>query len=593
MSMFKKIALLITSVTFLLLLTFTLLAMTLFQRSTRERIIVAQQLLTEANTQIYHSFSRAIDQMAYQFTSDEMMGDLLSHVTGRDDLSDLNTKSGITRQLRYFLNSQASLADAGFSNVLYVNPRVPIAGLLETNEETFLSPSISLAYSAEEFQAKDWYKHALGVRLGQYVYIDSVTGHLCFAKKVQNTFYRGPFLPDGLGVLVTSIPINQLIRVLSFSEITENSYFGLMSPEQDVLFLSKPETDRTYSWQDSRTLSDNRLEMNGEKFLYSRLELDWGVELLFLTPESDIDREITRTVTPFLIISLGFLCFGVLAAVFLALGISRPVVRLAHAIEGIDNTREADLTHIPARDDEIRLLISSFEGLFLRVNQLIDDIHAEEAIRRESELRALQAQINPHFMLNAMNTVNWMALEQDQDDIADTVSSIANLMRYSITEPHRPVSISEELKNVEEYIAIYTLRFGPIIRLHVDSSESTENLIIPKFTLQPLIENSIRHGISKDEEAIDVFVRILTEAGGFRIEVTDTGRGADPAKLNDHLSYKPTDLEVAHGFGIRNVNERLELSYGTGSGLHYETDAAGHLKAVLTIRNEENPPQIE
>ena len=108
-------------------------------------------------------------------------------------------------------------------------------------------------------------------------------------------------------------------------------------------------------------------------------------------------------------------------------------------------------------------------------------------------------------------------------------------------------------------------------------------MVIPKFTLQPLVENSIRHGITRQDAGITVFLRAWEDRDKLYVQVTDTGRGADPDKLNAYLRYEDVDLKVSHGFGIRNVNERIQLHFGGDSGLTFSIDPDGRLAATLTI----------
>ena len=192
-------------------------------------------------------------------------------------------------------------------------------------------------------------------------------------------------------------------------------------------------------------------------------------------------------------------------------------------------------------------------------------------------------------MLNAMNAVNYMALARGEDDIAATVDSIANLMRYSITEPDRLVTMSTELDNIREYIAVYVLRFRQDIRLEMLPGLDASQVVIPKFTLQPLVENSIRHGITRQDPGIVIRIQAQETDTGICIEVTDTGRGADARLLNDYLEYRDVDLKVTHGFGIRNVNERLQLRFGPGCHLQYANYDGRRLLARLTLPKSPGP----
>ena len=164
-------------------------------------------------------------------------------------------------------------------------------------------------------------------------------------------------------------------------------------------------------------------------------------------------------------------------------------------IGSITDTRTFDLKSLHvSKDREIVSLEESFTKLIINNNRLIHDVQAQEIRQKNSELKALQAQIDPHFIFNAMDAVNWIALTRDQDDLAEILASIANLMRYSIMEADQLIPLTKELSNIGEYIAIYKLRHQGDIRLSVPSKDASADTLIPKFALQPLVENSIRYG---------------------------------------------------------------------------------------------------
>ena len=316
----------------------------------------------------------------------------------------------------------------------------------------------------------------------------------------------------------------------------------------------------------------------------SRASSTWGFSFPSRRMTFSLPWKVWGMMSPYLLCSAVFLALGVLVALGRSAQVSRPVVQFTRKLEAIRDTRSVrPETFAPQGPREIRQLNRSFGELIGRVNALIEEVTRKEDQRRESELRALQAQINPHFMLNAMNAVNYMALARGEDDIAATVDSIASLMRYSITEPDRLVTMSTELDNIREYIAVYVLRFRQDIRLEVLPGLDPAQVVIPKFTLQPLVENSIRHGITRQDPGIVIRIRAVETDGGVCVEVTDTGRGADAALLNDYLDYRQVDLKVTHGFGIRNVNERLQLRFGPGSHLRYANYEGGRLLARLTL----------
>ena len=582
MSITKRSFIIICFINSALLLILSITTYLLFRNSITEQLLASQTALIDANQNLSRTFTQTIDQLVYQYTSSEELGNLLAMPIGRDSLQDMRTKISINECISYHLNAQTSLLSNNFSTVLYVNPELAVSELFQPNTTI---ANVSRVFNGKTVENEEWYQNALENLSGQHIFVDKDYANLCFACKLQNSFYPGPYEKNGVGVLLGSLPLSSIPRILSFDPITKNSGFILLNKEDELVYQSDnlSALPGTFPFSFSNMSSEN-VTLNGISYICSAEELEWGLQLVFLTPYSDITNQVYDMMAPYLLFSFIFLGVSALVSLLLSKSISRPVIRLAQKIESITDTRNVDLNHFFCRGPrEIKQLNSSFGSLIAHVNRLIDQVRTKEEQRRLSELRALQAQMNPHFVLNAMNAVNYMALMRGQDDIAATVDSIAHLMRYSITEPDQLVMMKTELDNIREYISIYVLRFRQDIRLNVSVDCSDEHIIIPKFTLQPLVENSIRHGISRQDKGITVYIHAYLQGGRVLIDVTDTGSGADADKLNAYLAYQDVGLKVTHGFGIRNVNERLRLRFGDGSGLKYLYGDTGHLMARITI----------
>ncbi len=573
-----------------ILLTLNIVTYVFFRHSITEQLMNSYDSLVDANNALCRLFTQEVDQLTYLYTTDEELGELLSRRVGEDPLEDMHIKTSLNSRIAYNLNSQSALSNNGFTSVLYLNPALPASALFQPGVTTM---HVSRLFSGEAVLEEEWYKNALKHNTRQYIFVDEQDGRLCFAKKLQNSHYTGSYQKDGVGVLLCSIPASRISQILSFHPLTANSGFALFGRDGSLLYQSDILPD--LSKRDAYFLSDTShqdLSLNGSAFIYSSAELDWGIQLLFLTPYGDISQQLQSMMVPYLFCSFIFLAIGALSSLLLSRSITRPVVQLTKRIESIEDTRNVDLAAFSGAGPlEIRHLNTSFTDLIRRVNRLNEQIRQSAEQRRVSELRALQAQMNPHFVLNAMNTVNSMALMRGQDDIAATVDSIASLMRYSITDPDQLVSIRTEIENIREYISIYTLRFRQEIHLEISTERPETDIFIPKFTLQPLVENSIRHGITRKDAGITVFLRAWEEPDRLCVEVTDTGRGADTDMLNAYLRYENVNLKVSHGFGIRNVNERIRLHFGDESGLSFSTDKNGRIAATLTIcKNKESAP---
>ena len=305
--------------------------------------------------------------------------------------------------------------------------------------------------------------------------------------------------------------------------------------------------------------------------------------LTFLTPLSDIEQIVITALFPYILFVL--IAFFLLICVLYLLSrkITEPIISLADLISTIEDTRTFQTQRFSVyHDAELQVLCHSFTALIQRENLLLDQIIEENRQKRTAMLHALQGQINPHFLYNALDMVSWHALSKGEDSIADIVSSISNLMHYSISRPDSTASLSREIENIREFIRIYQMERPCDIQLIPDfSPEQADQIPIPKFTLQPLVENSILHNANLDH--LTIRIQIHRQPDCTEISVTDDGVGADPEQLNAFLRYENTSLTVSSGFGIRNVNERLQLHFGNNSHLSYQKDSDGHLTASLFL----------
>lgn len=217
--------------------------------------------------------------------------------------------------------------------------------------------------------------------------------------------------------------------------------------------------------------------------------------------------------------------------------------------------------------------------------------------KRKAELRALQAQINPHFLYNTLNTITWLASDKGMDDISTLSKSLGKLFRISLSRGAEVISIRDEIEHVKSYLTIQEIRYSEVMQYKIDVEEELYQYTILKLVLQPLVENAIYHGIKEKEtmSEISILAQKMDDTEGnewAQFVVEDNGMGIPPEKLdaiNEGLEEGTTDNR--DGYGIFNVNERIKLYYGEEYGLYYESREGEWTRAVLTIpirQQEEN-----
>ena len=433
-------------------------------------------------------------------------------------------------------------------------------------------------YSDELIKNTDWYRTLQRRQEPYYIFTLPEHDKLYFAYTMQNTYCRIPYRKEGLGTLIIAVPIRQMQDLVYFYPLTEHSSFAVLNSANEILFSDFKYdhilTGSMFTDHINRiSVPDSGItvKLDNNKLLCTVQGLPKGLKLVYLTPMQDINRIVNSAAIPVLLIiaagSLILLALLLLSARY----ITQPIIKLSRDIASITDTRTVDPALFSGYiDSEVKILCASFKQLLETSNMLIKNAETQTALRKDMELRALQAQINPHFIFNAMDTVNWMALSEGKSEIADLVDAIAEVMRYSISEAEQPVPLATEIFNIKKLIYIYECRFPGKIVFEVHASNALcSHLYIPKFIIQPLVENSIRYG--KDLHKTDLYVRLEGEEqnGCTVLRVIDDGAGCDTDSLNRYVQYEDVDLPVHGGFGVRNVNERIRLFFGQDSALHF------------------------
>ncbi len=283
---------------------------------------------------------------------------------------------------------------------------------------------------------------------------------------------------------------------------------------------------------------------------------------------SYVDELVNRNVNDMIRLSLWLavvvLAVAVLTSWLLSRLIGKPLRGLASAMESF----ESDADHFTYRPvggtREVQELSDSFEHMVLRIQELMTTVREEEVNLRKTELKALQAQINPHFLYNTLDSIAWMCEQGRNADAVKMVHALARLFRISISRGHELIPIAKELEHAESYLQIQMYRYKNQFTYTFDVDPDCLGYYCNKITIQPIIENSINHGLDLmvDEGRIDVRVRF--DGDDIVFSVQDNGVGMSPEQLEAIMQHGPTDRT---GIGIKNVNDRLKIYFGRSYGL--------------------------
>lgn len=290
---------------------------------------------------------------------------------------------------------------------------------------------------------------------------------------------------------------------------------------------------------------------------------DWKIVGVCFVDEM-ITAKVKNTVSNLLVM----IC-GVLVAVFL-LGLafselfSSPVRKLATAMRGFEKNTE-DFVFVPVKGTtEIATLSHSFGHMVVRIQKLMEQVRQEEISLRKTELKALQAQINPHFLYNTLDAIAWMCEEGKNEDAKEMVTSLARLFRISISKGHELIPIEKEVEHAKSYLKIEKYRYKNQFTYSFDVQEECLPYLCNKITLQPIIENAIYHGVNQMIDEGEIWIRIYKDSGDIVFQIEDNGVGMSEEQCLEILNREPGDRT---GIGIKNVNDRIKIYFGESYGL--------------------------
>lgn len=270
--------------------------------------------------------------------------------------------------------------------------------------------------------------------------------------------------------------------------------------------------------------------------------------------------------------------------------IVKPIYALVKQMEKIQAGETQALVDVD-RQDELGYLGQVYNKMVGDMNHLMNSIYREQITRKEAELKALQSQMNPHFLFNTLESVNWMARMNNVPEISDTVSNLSTLIEANIGRDSRLITLSEEIAYIDQYIAIVKRRLEDRLEFHEVIDKNVLHVRIPRLLIQPIVENAVYHGIERVRRKGTIELKAKSEGDKLMISVYDNGVGISEEeldKLSERLSmdddaYFKMIGKTGKSVGIENVNRRIKLFYGQEYGLKLESGEGQYTRVTASI----------
>jgi len=280
---------------------------------------------------------------------------------------------------------------------------------------------------------------------------------------------------------------------------------------------------------------------------------------------SDSLRELTRIL---LLAAVVILVAALLLGVLLSRALTRPLRALASAMEQFERHADDFTYQGVGGAREVRMLSDSFGHMTGQIQQLVDTVRSEEVNLRKTELRALEAQINPHFLYNTLDSISWMCERGKNAEAVQMVNALARLFRISISRGREFIPIRSELQHAESYLQIQSYRYKNQFTYSFDVDEDCLDCLCNKITLQPFIENALYHGLNGLVDDGTILIRVKSRGDDVEFTVSDNGSGMSQEQISAILSKERSD---SAGIGIKNVNDRLQIYFGSEYGIRIDS----------------------
>lgn len=337
-------------------------------------------------------------------------------------------------------------------------------------------------------------------------------------------------------------------------------------PQQQLIFAGLKEENT----QKMTAHSDGSYEENSLIYtIRTRKGSSWRIVAV-----SFVDELIEDRLKDCLILLAGLLLIVLAATIVSSVVLSRYISRPIHSLNKAMGEFEANaegFSYEPVYGSlEVTSLSNAFGHLVIRIQELMNKVRNEEIVLRKTELRALQAQVNPHFLYNTLDSIAWMCEEGRTKDAVEMVNALARLFRISISKGHELIPVEKEVEHAKSYLQIQKFRYKNQFQYSFEVQESCLGYYCNKITLQPIIENAIYHGLNRMIDEGFIEIRIFEDGDDVVFTVEDNGVGMTKEQCESIL-HKEVKGQTG-GIGIKNVNDRVKIYFGEQYGMKIESE---------------------
>jgi len=576
---FRSIQSVIFSMVSMLLLGAVIIVTVISMNYTRTSVfdnssLYTQTIIQQMNQNI-DSYIDYMENISYLVSSNE---DVQSYLFG--DENNPEARGRILNQFKTILDSRSDILNLG---IIGENGR-----MLINNAQRLANPDLDI-------HTQEWYMNALNGTASSYLSSSHVQHIISGERPWVITLSRGIRNKisgtgnEKEGVFFIDLNYSAISELCNQSMVENQGYAFILDADGNIVY--HPQQQQLYNELQTENISlimgtdsDTVLsgKGSGEKLYSISRSEKTGWTVVDCVRVEELLRKSNKAQSLYVLVAMGLIVVALFFSRFISRSITQPIQQLCDSMERVQEGDFSVSDIVVDSVNEIGSLTRSFNVMTHRIQELMEQNIREQEAKRKSELKALQSQINPHFLYNTLDSIIWMAEGKKNEEVVLMTAALARLLRQSISNEDEVVSIGQEVEYARGYLTIQKMRYKDKMEFQIDVDPSILHIPLIKLVLQPVIENAIYHGLKYKESKGLLQVKGFLKNGNAVIQVIDNGVGMDSETLA-HIYDKHKVNYQSNGVGVYNVQKRLQLYYGNEYGITYESEKGRGTTATITI----------
>ena len=530
-----------------------------------------------------------------QLTS-QVNNDIDSYINYMENISSMLAENSDVQ--KFLFGSGMEAEEAGeqlmsqFATVLNSRSDIYNVGILQENGKALFNKGNSYINSYVDIKSQEWYKNAVDNQ--DSICLSSAHVQHVISGERPWVITLSRYIPDLAGekeggVLFVDLNYSAIRKLCDASSVGKKGYIFILDEEGNIVY--HPQQQQLYNELQTEYIDEvmnckmdyMELGEDDSSRLYTVSRSDkTGWTVVSCSYISELLKRSDQAQELYMLMAVILVAVSLIISSIMSRSITRPIHKLQSSMASIqDGDFQARNVEVDSLN-EIGSLTETFNVMTQKIQELMVQIIEEQKAKRKSELKALQSQINPHFLYNTLDSIIWMAEEGKNEEVVVMTASLAKLFRQLISNDEGEISIFQEIEYCRNYLIIQKMRYKDKLEFEIDLDQDIKNEKIIKLVLQPLIENAIYHGLKYKESKGLLVVKGYSQGEDILFEIKDNGVGMDSETM-EHIFERHKVNYRSNGVGVYNVQRRIKLSYGQEYGITYQSTLGEGTVATVRI----------